>query len=424
MKLLFFTLLYFIATVNGLDNGLALKPPMGWLSWARFTCVTDCSKYPDTCIHENLYKQMGEKLIEDGYLELGYDIVAIDDCWSELERDNATGRLVADRKRFPSGIKALADWMHSKGLRLGIYGDVGSLTCAGYPGQNGPGEGFFEIDAQTFAEWGVDALKFDGCYEDPANFDTLYPKMSTALNKTGAAIIYHCEWPLYQFNANITPNYDAISRYCNMYRNHDDVLDSWQSVSSIIQFYGDHQDTFIPYNGPGMWLDPDMLVIGDYGLSENQWQTQMSFWSMWSSPLYMSNDLRRISDSAKKILKNSKVIEVNQDPLGKMARRMVHDAPKDRYFEAWTKEMQPRDGKTVYAVVYYNNQPLGNPEYFSVPLSTLLPKESSESQFEVVDLWETSSDYANLGTVKGSESLELLVHPSGGSRMVLLTKTS
>lgn len=131
MKLLIFTLLFFIATVNGLDNGLALKPPMGWLSWARFTCVTDCDKYPDTCIHENLYKQMGEKLIEDGYLELGYDIVAIDDCWSELERDNATGRLVAHKKRFPSGIKALADWMHSKGLRLGIYGDVGSLTCAG-----------------------------------------------------------------------------------------------------------------------------------------------------------------------------------------------------------------------------------------------------------------------------------------------------
>lgn len=131
MKFLIVALLPLIATVHGLDNGLALKPPMGWLSWARFTCVTDCAKYPDTCIHEDLYKQMGEKLIKDGYVELGYDIVAIDDCWSEYERDNETKRLVADRTRFPSGIKALADWMHSKGLRLGLYGDVGPLTCAG-----------------------------------------------------------------------------------------------------------------------------------------------------------------------------------------------------------------------------------------------------------------------------------------------------
>ncbi len=117
--------------VIALDNGLARTPPMGWLSWERFGCNIDCDTYPDSCINERLYKEMADRIVEDGFKDLGYDNINIDDCWSEKQRDS-DGKLVADKKRFPNGIKALADYMHSKGLKLGIYGDVGPKTCGGY----------------------------------------------------------------------------------------------------------------------------------------------------------------------------------------------------------------------------------------------------------------------------------------------------
>ena len=127
---IFITLLC-VPNLWALDDGLALTPPMGWLSWERFACQTDCVKYPKSCINEQLFKEMADRIVTDGYKELGYEYVNIDDCWSEMERD-ANHRLVADKKRFPSGIKSLADYMHSKGLKLGIYGDVGNLTCQKY----------------------------------------------------------------------------------------------------------------------------------------------------------------------------------------------------------------------------------------------------------------------------------------------------
>lgn len=120
-----------ISHVWTLNNGVALRPPMGWLSWARFTCNTDCGTYPATCIHENLYKKVANALVDEGYKDVGYDIVHIDDCWSEFERDPQTNKLVPNRQRFPSGIKTLADFVHQKGMKLGIYGDVGPKTCAG-----------------------------------------------------------------------------------------------------------------------------------------------------------------------------------------------------------------------------------------------------------------------------------------------------
>lgn len=131
--LFFLSLLLIVAisvNVDGLNNGLALRPPMGWLSWGRYTCNIDCDQYPNSCINENLYKNAANRLIELGFVELGYNIVGIDDCWSEKERDPKTNQLIPDRKRFPSGIKALADYMHKRGLKLGIYGDVGPTTCA------------------------------------------------------------------------------------------------------------------------------------------------------------------------------------------------------------------------------------------------------------------------------------------------------
>src|SRR5882762_3290794 len=130
-SLIFIFCLSAYQTVYSLDNGLALKPPMGWLSWTRFLCNVDCKKYPHNCINEQLYKDMADRMVADGYLKAGYEYVNIDDCWSEFERDNVTKRLVPNKERFPNGMKALADYIHSKGLKLGIYGDVGPKTCEG-----------------------------------------------------------------------------------------------------------------------------------------------------------------------------------------------------------------------------------------------------------------------------------------------------
>eukprot|EP01136_Pigoraptor_vietnamica_P042487 Opistho-1_new@16735 len=131
------------------------------MTWERFMCEVDCTAHPTTCISENLLKDMADRMHADGYLDAGYQYVDIDDCWLAKERD-AQGRMVADASRFPSGMKALADYIHSKGLKLGMYEDFGSMTCAGYPGS----EEYLKIDAETFASWGIDALKFDGCNSD------------------------------------------------------------------------------------------------------------------------------------------------------------------------------------------------------------------------------------------------------------------
>lgn len=161
--------------VSALNNGLALTPPMGWLSWERYRCDIDCTNDPDNCISENLYKAMADHLAADGYLAVGYEYVNIDDCWAEKMRDFATDQLIPDRQRFPSGMRALADYVHAKGLKLGIYGDWGTFTCGGYPGTLG----YAEVDAKTFANWTIDSLKLDGCN---ANLDTY--KVSTKANQT------------------------------------------------------------------------------------------------------------------------------------------------------------------------------------------------------------------------------------------------
>jgi len=173
--------------ITCLDNGVAIKPPMGWMSWERYTCTIDCSRYPNDCISEQLFKTMATIMIKEGYKDAGYEYVNIDDCWPELERDNITHKLVPDRKRFPNGIKNLADYMHENRLKLGIYGDIGTKTCAGYPGLliEGSATDFIELDAFTYADWGIDSLKVDGCYADPHDFDTLYSRLGAALNMTG-----------------------------------------------------------------------------------------------------------------------------------------------------------------------------------------------------------------------------------------------
>ncbi|KAH9496010.1 hypothetical protein Btru_014898 [Bulinus truncatus] len=342
--------------VTALDNGLARTPPMGWLSWQRFRCNTDCDNDPLNCICERLYKDMADRLAADGYREAGYVYVNIDDCWAAPQRDPQTMQLVADPKRFPSGIKALADYVHSKGLKLGIYGDMGVYTCGGYPGSKFT----METDANTFAEWGVDSLKLDGCYSNTDDFTTAYPIMEFYLNKTGRPILYSCSWPAYQS----TPDYPRIAEFCNIWRNYGDIDDSWDSVTSIIQFYGDDTGNFSAVAGPGNFNDPDMIIIGDRGLSPSEEEVQMAMWAMMASPLFLSNDLRNISDRARSLILNQGAIEINQDPLGIQGKRVL----KDGGIQIWLRPVLPA-GSYAMAILNLNNG--GYPSTVSVSLAKL-----------------------------------------------------
>lgn len=333
---------------GALDNGLALTPPMGWLTWERFRCNTDCQNKPDTCISEHLIRTMADLMVSEGYLHVGYQYIIIDDCWLAPER-TADGKLQPDPSRFPNGIPALADYVHSKGLKFGIYEDFGVRTCGGYPGS----EFYLQMDAKTFADWGVDYVKFDGCNSDPNDMDFGYEAFGFFLNQTGRPMVYSCEWPLYQLFAGLTPNYTAIQKTCNLWRNHGDIDDSWSSVAAIIKYYGQNYDNLADFAKPGAWNDPDMIVVGDFGLSYDQSQVQMAMWAIMASPLIMSNDLRSITPEYKFLLQNKHVIAINQDPLGIQGRRILQI--NSTFVEVWSKPILPTGSFAVAFLQLANN---------------------------------------------------------------------
>jgi len=371
--------------VNGLDNGLALTPPMGWMSWQRFRCITDCVARPDECISEQLFKTAADRLVSEGYKDLGYEYVIIDDCWMEHERDNVTGRLVPDKIRFPSGIKALADYIHAKGLKFGIYEDYGTHTCAGYPGVIG----HMETDAQTFAEWEVDYVKLDGCYADINDMDVGYPEFGRLLNVTGRPMVYSCSWPVYQEENGKIPNYEALKKHCNLWRNWDDIDDSWQSVRHITKYFAANQARIQPHAGPGHWNDPDMLIIGNFGLSIVQSQVQMAVWAILAAPLIISNDLTAVRPEFKEILQNRAIIDINQDPLGVQGLRIHYD----KKIEVWTRPVLPQknDNTFSYAVAFVSHREDGSPFPFTFNVTDLGMK--NRQGYTVTDLFDASKQF-------------------------------
>ncbi|CAL4063341.1 unnamed protein product, partial [Meganyctiphanes norvegica] len=383
--------------VSSLDNGLALTPPMGWLAWERFRCNVDCDNDPDNCIHENLFMQHADILAKEGYAELGYDIISLDDCWMSMDRD-ADGKLQGDPKRFPSGIKALADHVHSRGLTFGIYEDYGTHTCGGYPGiiDN------LELDANTFAEWDVDYVKLDGCYADPHIMDEGYPEFGGYLNKTGRPMIYSCSWPDYQIATGLKPNWSLIIENCNLWRNYNDIQDTWDSVTTIINHYGDIQDELIANAGPGHWNDPDMLIIGNFGLSHEQSRSQMAIWAILAAPLLMSvnthNTLINVWQNSEILAENVTDFEIS------MKNRIRNDS------------FQKRSRCAIFPIsnLYYINV-----LHFSFcPKSENLPDVSVtlkdlgmeyEGGYQCVDLY----DGVEFGTLLPNETIAVKVNPSG-----------
>ncbi|NGY38537.1 glycoside hydrolase family 27 protein [Flavobacterium sp. XN-5] len=337
-------LLFVSANVNSQtksSNGsiLAPTPPMGWMTWNYFA----------DNFNEKDLREMADAMVSSGMLEAGYDHLFIDDGW-QGGRDNKNN-MIPDPVKFPSGIKALADYVHSKGLKLGIYSDAAPLTCAGYTASLN----FEEQDAKTFASWGVDYLKYDYCGapDDMEIAKTRYKKMGDALRNSGRDIAFGiCEW------GDRKPWLWGAQAGGQLWRTTADVRDKWKSLKpaekqsdlhttgagilDIVDYTQDHA----VYAGPGHWNDMDMLVVGLYGkegpsgalggtgCTDAEYQSQMSLWSIMNSPLAATNDLRKMNAETKRILLNTEVIAINQDVLGKQAVSKVKN-------EKWSVFVKP-----------------------------------------------------------------------------------
>jgi alpha-galactosidase len=279
-------------------NGLAMTPPMGWNSWNTYGCN----------ISEATIREQTDAMVASGMKESGYIYVVVDDCWHG-ERD-AAGNIQANPESFPSGIKALADYVHSKGLKFGIYSDAGDRTCKSRPGSRG----HEYQDAAQYAAWGVDYLKYDWCHSESLEARAAYETMSDALRATGRPIVYSiCEWGTHQ------PWLWAAFIGGNLWRTTQDIGKSWASVLDIL----DQQVDLIGFAGPGHWNDPDMLEIGNAGMTDDEYRAHFSLWTILAAPLMAGNDLTTMSPAVRAILTNHEVIAVDQDVLGMEGRRAV-----------------------------------------------------------------------------------------------------
>ena len=344
----FFFVVIIIAFLNSLSNArntIAQTPPMGWMSWELFRCNIDCSD-KTKCISEWMYKDQADVLHAEGYKEAGYLGVHMDDCWEANTRDPNTNELYANTTRFPSGLAELGKYIHNKGLKFGLYTDEGAYTCGGYQGS----QHNEELDAQTFAKWGVDYIKVDGCTSNLTYLKEGYKKMGQALELSGRDIEYSCSYPAYMTTTeDKKPFYEFIMDGCNEWRNWWDIECKWDSLSSIIDYFGNASHILAPFAGPGHWHDPDMLIIGGNCITNIEEETQMAIWSIMAAPLIMGNDLRKVTTDSKEILLNKAAIAVNQDPLGQMGVRIVN---KDNNYDTqiWYRNLFNGD----IAVAFYN----------------------------------------------------------------------
>jgi alpha-galactosidase len=317
------------AVGRSLDNGLAKTPPMGWNSWNKFACKG---------LNEKVVRETADAIATNGMKDAGYEFVILDDCW-QTGRD-ANGNIVPDAERFPSGMKALGDYIHSKGLKFGIYTDAGMLTCAKRPGSIG----HEYQDAKQYANWGVDYLKEDWCSTLPGqNSESSYTVMRDALAASGRPIVFSiCEW-------GSTKPWLWAGPIGNLWRSTGDIQDCWDckkdwggnGVAQII----DQMSGLETYAGPGHWNDPDMLEVGNGGMTKEEYRAHFSMWAIFAAPLLAGNDISNMTADTKEILMNKEVIAIDQDPLGQQGRRVK----KTGNLEIWSKQLQ--DGGRAVALL-------------------------------------------------------------------------
>jgi len=374
---------------------------MGWSSW----CTNDLCGIPDRC-SEYEVKRKADAMASNGMRDLGYKWMLLDDCWSHTERD-ANGELQPSPKLFPSGMPALASYLHERGLLLGLYSCVGTETCKkGRPGSYG----HYEIDANTFAKWGIDMVKADYCHK-PGNETgrDLYTQFSKALNATGRPMMFAtCQWG----EDNVTEWGGDIAQ---MYRIQMDHIPFWkwppqaagvgygQGTKEIIDFMADlHPSKF---NRPHAWMDPDFLetLFAPFGadwfpMNFTNSRTEMSFWSLWSSPLLVATDPADMSEEKKSILMNPEIIAINQDPAFISGERIRNDNTTT-CGQVWSRPLQNGD----LAVILYNS---GDANDVSVSVSWPELGWSSTDQVAVRDLWNR----ADVGVVAEGYEAVLSAH--------------
>lgn len=359
--------LVFAVPVSAQEN-LASTPPMGWNSWNHFGDRID----------DKTVRATADALVSTGLRNAGYVYLNIDDTW-EGERD-ANGFIHSNQK-FPD-MKALADYVHSKGLKLGIYSSPGEKTCAGYHGSLG----HEEQDAQTYVKWGIDYLKYDWCQPQPASLEQIeaaYTNMHAALKKTGRPIVFSlCEYgwnKVWEWGASVGGN---------LWRTTGDISDRYSVMAEI----GFNQNGLEKFTGAGHWNDPDMLEVGNGGMNEDEYRTHFSLWAILAAPLIAGNDLTKMTPYTVEILTNREVIAVDQDPLGRQGFRVTQEGP----FEIWMKPMA--DGCKVVGL--FNRQ--RTVEQMTVNFSQI----GIQSQASVRDLWMKN----DLGTFRESYSAYVPAH--------------
>jgi alpha-galactosidase len=324
---LFLTLLCIPSKLHALDNGLARTPPMGWNTWNKFACN----------VSDTLVRGAADALVSSGMKDAGYRYVVIDDCW-QVSRDH-DGNIVPDPKRFPNGMKAVADYVHSKGLLFGIYSDAGTGTCENRPG----GRGYEFQDARQYAAWGVDYLKYDWCNSTTQNSEASYSIMRDALAKSGRPIVFSlCEW-------GSTKPWLWARDVGNLWRTTGDITDRWSvpekhDLIGVLQIL-DQEEGLESYAGPGHWNDPDMLEVGNGGMTDTEYRSHFSLWCILAAPLIAGNDIRSMKPETRDILINKEAIAIDQDPMGIQGRR-VH---KDGDLEVWSKQLA--DGGRAVALL-------------------------------------------------------------------------
>ncbi|MEI9977077.1 MAG: alpha-galactosidase [Ignavibacteriota bacterium] len=371
----------FASSLPALDNGLARTPPMGWNSWNKIGCN----------VAEASVKQAADAMVKSGMKDAGYQYIVIDDCW-QVSRDEE-GNIVADAQKFPHGIKAVADYVHGLGLKFGIYSDAGAKTCAGRPGSRG-----YEFqDARTYAKWGVDYLKYDWCNTGKENAEAAYSTMRDALAKTGRPIVFSlCEW-------GTAKPWTWAANVGNLWRTTTDIVDQWEGKGKD---YGAGVMTIVDLNvdlaefaGPGHWNDPDMLEVGNGGMTTTEYRSHFSLWAMLAAPLMAGNDLGTMKPEIAEILMNREVIAVDQDALGKQGKRVRHENDQD----VFVKPLQ--DGGVAIALVNRGK------DTQTIAVSWKDAGLADDKRVAIRDLWQ----HKDLGSFQGSFSAPV---PSHGTVMI------
>jgi alpha-galactosidase len=369
--LVFFLILLNAFSLNAQKfENLAQTPPMGWNSWNKFACN----------VSEKLIKNIADAMVSSGMKDVGYTYIVIDDCWHG-KRDSL-GFIQPDAERFPSGIKALADYIHSKGLKFGIYSCAGDQTCGSKPGSRG----YEYQDALQYAKWGVDYLKYDWCFTEGLKAVGAYTTMAKALVSAGHPIVFSlCEW-------GDNKPWDWGSKVGHLWRTTGDIYDcfdcvidhgTWKSwgVMKIL----DMQDGLRKYAGPGHWNDPDMLEVGNGGMTVNEDRAHFSMWSMIAAPLIAGNDIATMSPETKAILTNTEVIAINQDALGIQGFKYnTRDS-----VETWFKPLKEGD----WAVCFLNRSV--KPQKIQFNWTAALVTDSinnlnmhpAQHSYKMVDVW-------------------------------------